>query len=1188
MKRDAPFALALIGLSTEGEPNMFKISHSKGTVRKLQPSKRRVTPWVELLEDRCLPAIAIAEFPVLTAGASPLGITTGPDGNVWFTENQADHIGMINPTTHAVSEFAIPTAASGPSGITAGPDGNVWFTEFAANQIGMMNLSTHVISQFPIPTAGSGPSGITAGPDGNLWFTEFNAGQIAEINPGTHVVTEFPLPTAASGPMGITAGPDGNIWFTESAGNNIGTISPTMHTINESPIPQSGSQPFEIAAGSNGSMFFTENATNGIGEINVSTFAIAKANIPTGSSGPYGITSGADGNIWFTESSASKIGELGISNGVMGETDVPTAGATEITAGPGGTLWFTEASGNQIGELVASPTVTTDPASMKIVEGQSTTFRASATGFPTPSVHWQVSSNGGATYTPLVNAGVYSGVNTDTLTITGATPMMNGFDFEAVFSNGIGFTPTANTTPAVLTVKTLLNITPALPQGIVGASYDQTLTVVGSFTPIDVLTVSNFNPGATGLTPGAITTNTGNGTIVISGTPSAAGNATFTVTVANTTGNTLTQNLTITIRPPLSIATALLPPATAGAAYSQTITVVGGVLPFTTFNVTGFSAGGTGLIAGDITANATTGVFNVVGTPSAGGTATFTINVTDSAGTVVTQDYSITVNPALSITPSLPAGTSGTLYNQTLTVIGGGVPYTSLTVSGLNAGKTGLTSANITTSATAATVTINGTPTAAGTLTFTVNVVDAIGAVLNKTYTVTINQGLAITPSLPQGTVGTTYQHTLTVIGGATPYTITPSPFSAGGTGLIAADININAMLGTIIISGTPTATGTASFSVTVTDAAGSSLTQAYSITINAAPTIGSLSVSQWTAGQTGFTGVLTVSGGTGPFSITAAGLPTGLTAVLSGATIGFSGKPTAAGAFTSGSVTLHDAAGAVASKTFSITIHAAPVVGSLTATQWTLGMTGFKGVMAVGGGTGGLSLVSSTGLPAGLNLALAGNTISFTGTPTTAATYSGSVTLHDAIGAAVTKTFTITINATPIIGSLTTTVWTAAKSGFTGALAIAGGTGPFVLSSVSGLPTGLSAVVSGSTVSITGTPTVAQTFASGTITVRDAAGASVTRAFSISINPPLQITTTRFAASTMAVMYTAAVQAKGGTGAVTFAITAGSLPPGMKLGKNGVITGVSRGFGSFTFTITATDAIGATVSEKFKLSLAF
>ena len=65
-----------------------------------------------------------------------LAITTGPDGNIWFTERGANAIGMINPTTHAISLFTVPTASAGPTGITAGPDGNLWFTEQAPTRSG--------------------------------------------------------------------------------------------------------------------------------------------------------------------------------------------------------------------------------------------------------------------------------------------------------------------------------------------------------------------------------------------------------------------------------------------------------------------------------------------------------------------------------------------------------------------------------------------------------------------------------------------------------------------------------------------------------------------------------------------------------------------------------------------------------------------------------------------------------------------------------------------------------------------------------------------------------------------------------------------------------------------------------------------------------------------------------------------
>jgi virginiamycin B lyase len=81
----------------------------------------------------------ITEFAVPTAGTQPVFITAGPDGNLWFTEQNGNEIGRIT-TTGVITEFAPPTANSVPQGISSGPDGNVWFTEYSANKIGRVNI----------------------------------------------------------------------------------------------------------------------------------------------------------------------------------------------------------------------------------------------------------------------------------------------------------------------------------------------------------------------------------------------------------------------------------------------------------------------------------------------------------------------------------------------------------------------------------------------------------------------------------------------------------------------------------------------------------------------------------------------------------------------------------------------------------------------------------------------------------------------------------------------------------------------------------------------------------------------------------------------------------------------------------------------------------------------------------------
>ena len=111
----------------------------------------------------------------------------------------------------AATHFGLPTKNSQPAGITSGPDGNLWFTQFTSGRIAKVDTAGK-ITEFPIPTERSGPFDITTGHDGNLWFTEFSANKVGRITPAGEI-TEFPLP-AKSGPYGITAGADGNIWFT--------------------------------------------------------------------------------------------------------------------------------------------------------------------------------------------------------------------------------------------------------------------------------------------------------------------------------------------------------------------------------------------------------------------------------------------------------------------------------------------------------------------------------------------------------------------------------------------------------------------------------------------------------------------------------------------------------------------------------------------------------------------------------------------------------------------------------------------------------------------------------------------------------------------------------------------------------------------------------------------------------------
>ena len=257
----------------------------------------------------------IIEFPIPTASSRPAEMTIGPDGNLWFTEQDSNKIGRITPTG-TFTEFPVPTASSAPTGIVTGPDNNLWFTKRDTHKIGRLTPAG-VFSEFSTGlTVNSSPLLISTGPDGNLWFTENDGNKIGRITPAG-LITEFNLPIAGSRPSVITSGPDGNLWFTEADGNKIGKITPAG-LITEFPIP----------------------TTNSL---------------------PVGICTGPDGNLWFVESSGNKIGKISTA-GVISEIDLPTANSRPgvIITGPDNKLWFVEQLGNKIGTLT-NLTVTPDP-----------------------------------------------------------------------------------------------------------------------------------------------------------------------------------------------------------------------------------------------------------------------------------------------------------------------------------------------------------------------------------------------------------------------------------------------------------------------------------------------------------------------------------------------------------------------------------------------------------------------------------------------------------------------------------------------------------------------------------------------------------------------------------------------------------------------------------------------------------
>jgi virginiamycin B lyase len=326
----------------------------------------RRRPCLESLEGRALLSgvveklAPVAEFPLPHPDSSPVGITAGSGGSLWFTEATGDRIGRIT-TDGTLTEYALPQAESWPYDIAAMPDGTLWFTESTGHRIGHITAAG-AISEYAMPKADSDPFGITVGPGGAPWFTENWGNRVGQLLLFTddYFVSEYDLPKDRSFPGGITVGPDGALWFAETGNNRIGRIT-TDGTLTEYPLPDEYSYPRWIAVGPDGALWFTEDFADRIGRITIGG-AITEYNMPTANSEPERIAVGPDGALWFTELEGERIGRITTDGGIT-EYPVPDdAGSLlGITVGPDGALWFTENYGNRIGRLDPPPDLVAGP-----------------------------------------------------------------------------------------------------------------------------------------------------------------------------------------------------------------------------------------------------------------------------------------------------------------------------------------------------------------------------------------------------------------------------------------------------------------------------------------------------------------------------------------------------------------------------------------------------------------------------------------------------------------------------------------------------------------------------------------------------------------------------------------------------------------------------------------------------------
>ncbi|MGD0731480.1 MAG: putative Ig domain-containing protein, partial [Terracidiphilus sp.] len=659
---------------------------------------------------------------------------------------------------------------------------------------------------------------------------------------------------------------------------------------------------------------------------------------------------------------------------------------------------------------------------------------------------------------------------------------------------------------------------------------------------------------ATGLPAGLTLSSSG----TISGTPTVSGTFNYTVTITDSKGDKGTLNCSITVLPPVTTSCVTFTAVQGVAITPVSLTGSGGAGGSYTYSATGLPPGLTMSSSGVIS-----------GTPTASGTYNYTVTITDTGGMQGggrcshqgTLNCTITVTPGVSATClTIDAVQGDAIVAATLTASGGsGTGYT-FTATGLPAGLT-----------ISSTGTISGTPTVSGTFNYTVTITDSKGdkGTLNCSITVlppvttscvtfTAVQGVAITPVSLTGSGGA---------GGS--YTYSASGLPPGLT-----------MSSSGVISGTPTASGTYNYTVTITDTGGMqgggrcSHQGTLNCTITVTPGVSASCLTiDAVQGDAIVAATLTASGGSGTgYTFTATGLPAGLTISSTGT---ISGTPTVSGTF-SYTVTITDSKGEKGTLNCSITVLPPVTTGCVTFTA-VQGVAITPVTLTGSGGAGGSYTYSATGLPPGLTMSSSGV---ISGTPTSSGTYNYTVTITDTGGmqgsgrCSHKGTLNCTITVTP--GVVASCVSINATQGYAitaTTLTASGGSGSGYTFTATGLPAGLSISSSGT---ISGTPTANGTF-NYTVTITDSKGNKGTLNCSITVAPPTTCQSCVTINAQQGVAITPVTLAGSGGSGSGYTFTATGLPPGLSISSSGTISGTPTSTGTYNYTVTVKDSAGHT-----------
>lgn len=276
--------------------------------------------WMTLPQQNALVRVTInaagaantTVYNVPTPASQPYAVVVA-NGIVWFTEQAANKIGRLDPTSGTWKEYPIPTAASEPSGlaVAATAPNAVWFVERSGNRVGLLTVDgalAGTFTEYALPWVGSQPEELVLAANGDIWLTAAATGRLARFRPS---LGQDPSAWANVGtgvgsrPWAVALDGEGNPWITERQTGRIGVYLPqTYADIRWYSPPTSSSDPIDIAARGD-SIAFVERATDRAGLLN--TISGSTREYGLAGTKPTSLAFASDGCLWIAASGTNEL-----------------------------------------------------------------------------------------------------------------------------------------------------------------------------------------------------------------------------------------------------------------------------------------------------------------------------------------------------------------------------------------------------------------------------------------------------------------------------------------------------------------------------------------------------------------------------------------------------------------------------------------------------------------------------------------------------------------------------------------------------------------------------------------------------------------------------------------------------------------------------------------------------------------